>query len=500
MFEFVGALLEPHHFALIIGGLIAGAVVGCLPGLTATMALALLVPFTFAMDPTSGLIILGAVYVGAIYGGCISAILIGTPGTPSAIATTFDGYPLTKKGMAEHALVTAAFGSSIGGLIGAFGLLLLSPILVSIALKFGPPEYFWLAVLGLTVIATLSSKSLIKGLIGGTLGLLMGTVGIAPIGGDVRFTFGFTELQAGFDLIVALIGLFCLPEVIEMMERRKVQLRIAEYKKKKGVALAVVKQLLKKPILLIRSAVIGLIVGIIPGAGGNIAGLLSYDIAVKSSKEPEKFGTGIIEGVAASETSNNAEVGGSLVPLLTLGIPGAPPAAVMLGALMIHGLRPGPDLFSVSGDIVYTFMYSLIIANILLFFVGFYGARIFAKLISLPVYALVPFIIFLCVIGSYSIRNNMLDVYAMVGFGIFGYFTKKLGIHPGTIVLGLILGRIAEIGFVQSILLSKAIGSYWAVFIARPISAILIILCAVMLLWPVFAGYFKKEIPTGEGD
>jgi putative tricarboxylic transport membrane protein len=476
----------PHSLLLALGGVTAGIIIGCLPGLTATMAMAVLVPFTFTMNAVNGLIMLGGIYVGAIYGGCISAILVNTPGTPSAIATTFDGFPLAKKGMAEHALVTAAFASGVGGLIGTVILLVLSPILAAVALKFGPPEYFWLAVFGLTIIATLASDSILKGLLGGALGLLLGTIGMAPLGGDVRYTFGLPELQAGIEIIVALIGFFCIPEVLLMIENRLERYKLAQVKTQKGVALKVIKELLQKPGLLLRSSLIGTFVGIVPGAGGNIAGLISYNEAVRFSKQPEKFDTGIIEGVAASEASNNAEVGGSLVPLLTLGIPGGPPAAVLLGALLLQGMRPGPELYVNFGDITYTFIFSLFISNIFMLVLGLYGARYFARLINLPVNYLAPFIVFLSVIGSYAIRNNMLDVWLMLFFGLVGYFTRKLGLHAGPIVLGMILGPIAENGYVQAVLMGRAAGSTVSLFFMRPISIVLIILSLVSALWPFF--------------
>ncbi len=488
---FSGAIIHIFNlanFMFLTLGVAAGIIVGCLPGLTATMAMAVLVPFTFAMDPATGLMTLGGIYVGAIYGGCISAILINTPGTPSAIATTFDGYPLTKKGKGEHALVAAAFSSGVGGVIGAVLLIFLAPLLVQVALKFGPPEYFWLAVFGLTIIATLAGKSLIKGLIGGALGLLISTIGLAPIGGEMRYTFGLYQMQGGIELIVALIGFFCIPEILIMIEKKCTDKK--NFKKimfQKGVGKKVIKDLVKKPFLIIRSALIGCFIGIVPGAGGNVAGLVSYNEAVRWAKNPDKFGKGEVEGVAASEASNNSEVGGSLVPLLTLGIPGAPPAAVLMGALLLQGLRPGPDLFLQHGAITYTFLLSLVIANVVMFFMGYYGARHVARLINLPSAYLAPLIVFMTVIGSFSIRNNMVDVLIMITVGLIGYILRKLEFHPGPIVLGLILGPIAEKGFVQSMMIAHSKGSLFNVFFTSPISVILIILCLISAFWPLIA-------------
>jgi len=477
-------------------GVAGGIIVGALPGLTATMALALMLPFTFSMNPETALIMLGGIYIGAIYGGSISAILINTPGTPSSIATTFDGYPLTRKGKAEHALVTAAFSSGVGGVLGGFALLFLSPLLADLALKFGPPEYFWIAIFGLTIVATLSTGSMLKGFIGGAFGLLLSTIGIAPIGGESRFTFGFAPLQGGLDLTVVLIGLFCIPEVIAMVEKSGSAGDKPSYRRVKGVARKVIAQLIKKPVLYLRSSVIGIITGIIPGAGGNVASLLSYDMTVRFSKEKHSFGKGNLEGVAASESGNNAEVGGSLVPLLSLGIPGAPPAAVLLGALMIQGITPGPDLYTNYPKLVYTFIWAFILANVMMFVLAFFGSRYVAHIINLPTYYLAPLIVFFTVVGSYAIRNSLLDVSMMVGFGILGYLAKRVGFDPGPIVLGLILGPIAETGLSQTMLMGQAQGSIWSVFFTRPISLVLILLCVASLLWPIvsrFAGFSKKE-------
>lgn len=488
------AIFQPMNLFLVVIGVGAGIIVGALPGLTATMAIALLVPFTFTMLPTHGLVFLGGIYCGAIYGGSFSAILINTPGTPSAIATTFDGYPMAKKGGAYRAIVVATVSSVLGGLIGVLFLLFLSPPLSQASLKFGPPEFFWLTTFGLTIIATLASKSILKGLIGGAFGLLLGTIGIAPIEGSVRYSFGTVNLQSGIALIPALIGLFCIPEAIRMIEDKKEHYTPIPYRRQKHIVLIELRNLIRKPFLLIRSAIIGTIVGIIPGAGGNIAGMVSYNEAVRASKNPEKFGTGISEGVAASEASNNAEVSGSLIPLLTLGIPGAPPAAVLLGALLLQGMRPGADLFTVHGAVTYTFIFSLILANLLILPIGLSSGRAISKMITtIPVTILAPFVFFLSVIGSFAIQNNMFDVVVMLIFGGIGYIGKKAGFGPGPIILGLILGKICEQGLVQAILMGRASGSILKLFFLRPISLILIVLTLFSALWPVIRQHTQKR-------
>ena len=504
MWEYLGVALAnvfvPMHLFIIIAGVSAGIVIGAIPGLTATMALALLVPFTFAMEAIPALLLLGAVLVGAIYGGCIAAILLNVPGTPASIATTFDGYPLAKQGKAEHALVAASYASSVGGVFGAIVLLFFAPVMATVALRFGPPEYFWLAIFGLTIIATLASKSIIKGLMGGALGLLLGTIGIAPIGGDLRFTFGFWQLQAGLQLIVALIGFFCLPEIFNIVEKKMAKIKSGDlFKSQKGVALSVIKDLTRRVGLLARSSGIGVLVGIVPGAGGNIAALVSYNEAVRFSKTPEEFGKGNIEGVAAAESSTNAEISGSMIPLLTLGIPGSPPSAVILGAIMLQGLRPGPVLFTEYAAITYTFILSLVFGSIALFFLGAYFSKYIARVINIPAEYLVPIVVFMCVIGTYAIRSNMIDVYIMVLFGLVGYVTKKLGFHPGPVVLGLILGTIAENGLVQSMLMGQAQGNVWAMFFGRPISGVLIVMCIISASWPFIAEWRRKKKAKTEG-
>ena len=331
--------LEGWNLLLIIFGTFLGIVFGSMPGLTATMGLALLVPFTFGMEPAAGLIMLAGIYVGAMYADAIPAILINTPGTPAAIATTFDGFPLAQKGMAQQALVTAAFASFVGSIIANIVLATLAEPLAELSLKFGPPEYFWLGIFGLTIISVLSSGSLLKGYLTGFIGLILSAVGMASLSGDARLTFGFPELQSGISLAGALIGFFCLPEILSTIIGKGQENYTGEkIRPSLKVLFATIFDLVKMPFLLIRSSLIGLVVGIAPGAGGNIASMVSYSEATRWDKNPEEFGKGTIRGVAASEAANSAMAPGSLIPLLTLGIPGSPPAAIILGALMLHGM------------------------------------------------------------------------------------------------------------------------------------------------------------------
>lgn len=479
-----------------LGGTAIGLFAGALPGFTATMALAVLLPFTFAMEPTQGLIALGAVYMSAIYGGAFSAILINTPGTPSSIATTFEGYPLAKQGRAVEAITAATIASVIGGLFGVAALLFLAPPLAQFALRFGPAEYFWVAVLGLTLIGSLAEGSLIKGLLGGMLGVLVSLIGVAPIGGESRFNFGFVVLQGGIPLIVALIGLFAIPELIKMAATGTGAVKAAVTDVEGGASSfpKVLRKVLSMPGNLIRSAIIGEIVSIIPGAGGNISGLLSYNEAKRFSKHPEEYGKGSLEGLVASETANNVTVAGSMVPLLTLGIPGAPPDALILGVLLMHGLRPGAELFTTSGVMTYSFILSMGLAAIFLLPVGILGGRfIYRVVLAIPHYVLIPTVAFLTMLGSYALRNNPTDVVLMVALGVLGFVLRELNFHPAPIVLGLILGTIAETGFVQAMLIGQARAVPWTMLFSNRLSQVLIVLVVVFLIGPFISRWLRTR-------
>lgn len=492
----LGQLFVPYHLALIIGGTTVGLFVGAMPGLSATMALAVLLPFTFGMPALAGLIGLGSVYMGAIYGGAFSAILINAPGTPSSIATTFDGYPMAKAGRAEEALIAATIASVLGGLFGVFALLVLAPPLAAFSLRFGPPEYFWVAVLGLTLIGSLSAGSLFKGLLGGALGVLLSIMGVSPIGGESRFTYGFPALQGGVELIVALIGLFVIPELLVMAGTGVAALTrtTAVGSKRKGVMWPTIKRVLSMPGNLLRSMVIGEIVSVIPGAGGNIAGLLAYNEAKRAAKHPEEYGKGSLEGLVASESSNNVTVAGSMVPLLTLGIPGAPPDALILGAMLMHGLRPGAELFTVSGVLTYGFILSMGLSALAMLPIGLLGGRlIYESVVRVPPYFLVPTIATMAILGSYALRNSLTDVMIMLVLGIAGYVLKELGFHPAPIALGLILGPIAETGFVQAMLMGSSLTYPFLKLFESPLSRILIVLSLLAIVWPWFTAWRHRR-------
>lgn len=493
LLPYLAQALTPFNLLLALTGVLLGTVIGALPGLSATMAVAVLVPFTFAMPPASGLIALGAIYTGAIYGGAFAAILVNTPGTPSAIATTFDGYPMAKRGDGNLAVTLAALGSVVGGLVGALALLFLSPPLSQVALAFGPPEYFWLAIFGLTLISALSQGDTLKGVLGAAFGLFLATVGVAVVGGDVRYTLDQPMLVGGFDVIAALIGLYCIPVVIDLVSRPDPHLKVSV--QAGGFRLAeALRHCAANWFNLIRSSVIGTVVGILPGAGGSIASLVSYSEARRAAKHPERFGKGEPGGVLATESANNATVGGGFIPTLVLGIPGTPPDAVILGALLVQGIRTGPGLFTGQGDIVFTFIFGLLIATILMLPTGLLvGRYAYQAIVSIPKAVLVPTVAFLTIIGSFAIHNSMTDVYTMLGLGFVGWILARFGFQPSPIVLGVILGPIAEQGFVQAWLIGNAQGNVWGMFFGRPISLAIAALAVITLLYPVLTDTLRAR-------
>lgn len=491
--EALANLLTPQMLLLCLVGTVAGMALGATPGLSATVGLALLLPITFTLDPTTGLVLMGAFYMGAIYGGAFTAILVNAPGTPSSIGTTFDGFPMTQQGRSEHAVIGITVASVVGGVVGVIGLFFLAPLLADFVLAFGPQEYFWLGIFGLTMVASLASGSLVKGYVGGFLGLLISVIGVAPIGGEVRFTFGYQPLQGGVPLIVALIGFFTIPTIIDMMtdpESRAASMRReAQSRREGGVLAATLRRVLSRPVNLIRSSVIGTFVGMLPGAGGNVANLIAYNEAKRASKEPERFGRGEVHGVVAPEAANNAVVGGGLVPLLTLGIPGAPPDAIIYGVLLLHGLRPGADLFTSQGPIVFTFILAIGLAALLMGPVGLIGGRGLQRLVvRTPTHYLAPAVMLLTIVGAYAAQNSVLDVGVMLVLGFAGYGLRRLGVPPPAIVLGVVLGPIIEQGFVQGLRASAALEYPWTSFFTRPISLVIMLLAIAALAWALLTG------------
>ncbi len=478
------ALTLEYMFWLTVG-VMMGMVVGTLPGLTATMGTALLVPFTFALPPGAGIAMLGGLYVCAMFSDAIPAVLVNTPGTPAAMATGLDGHPLTKQGRAQEAIVAACFSSALGTLVGAACYLLLAWPMIAIALKFGPPEFFWLGVFALTIIGSLAGKSMLKGLAGGAIGLLISSVGISHAAEVSRYTFGIPELRGGVSLVAALIGVFAVPQVLLMVTELRKKDYIAEYKPKRGVAMKTIWKVIMEPVHFARSALIGSFIGILPGAGSPIAALVSYNEAVRWSKDKSLYGKGDLRGVTASEIANNAAAPASMIPMVTLGVPGSSPAAVIAGALMLRGLNPGPELFQTNGILVYSFGWSLLLAGIMTFIVGTLFAPFLARIIRIPLRLLAPLIMFLAVIGAYAIRNDIFDVYIMLGLGVFVFMVSKLGFHPGPIGLGLILGPIIEPALVQSMYIADAT-SVSRVFFGGTVNFILIALTIISIAFVVW--------------
>ncbi|MCV6577288.1 MAG: tripartite tricarboxylate transporter permease [Cohaesibacter sp.] len=475
------ALMTPMALLAVFAGVTGGVIIGSLPGLTSTMGVALLIPLTFSMPPEAGLAMLGGIYLASTYSGSISAILLNIPGTPAAVATLLDGHPMSQKGQSMRALALATFGSSIGGILSVIALFLIAPPLADFSLKFGSPEYFLLAIFGITVIASLSAGAMIKGLIAGLFGLLLSTIGAHPVTGDVRFSFGSPILYDGIPMVVSLIGLYSIPEVIAMISRKQVKIEESS-KTPPRSALSFLPEALAQRVNILRSSLIGIIVGIIPGVGCSVGGFLSYDAAKRASREPQAFGKGSPEGIIASETANNAVTGGTLIPLLTLGIPGNPVTAVLLGGLMIHGLRPGADLFTLNAEITYGFILSLLVANLLFVPIGLFFARYCAKVIQIPTAILAPCILALAVIGSYSIRSSLEDSLIMLFMGVVGFIMTFFAVPRAPLVLGLVLGTLAESELARSLALVQGdVLAFATQLVTRPICIVLLILCAYAL-------------------
>ncbi|MGG2482484.1 tripartite tricarboxylate transporter permease [Brevibacillus borstelensis] len=480
-------LTDPFALLMAVVGVIIGIVVGALPGLTATMGVALILPMTFGMEPVAGLLLLSGVYFGGVYGGSITAILLKTPGTPAAAATALDGYALAQKGKAGKALGAATLSSSIGGTISIIILMFLSPVLATIALEFSAPETFALAVFGLSIIASISGKSLVKGLIAGLVGLLLATVGLDPILGFPRFTGGSEQLLNGVPFIPIMIGLFAASEAFkslsDMNVKEKVKVKIEKIVPSWGEFRGIIPTIL-------RSTGLGTFIGIIPGAGADIAAFVAYNETKRFNKDKEPTDKSRMAGVAACESGANACTGGALVPLLTLGIPGDAVTAVMLGALMVQGLQPGPLLFKNNGDLVYTLFIGMIICYVVMCLLGLFTARYFAKVVQIPKEILTPVILVLCIVGSYAINNSFFDVLIMAVAGVIGFFMQKHDFPASPIVLALILGPMAESQFRRALALSS--GSY-DIFYTRPIPLILLLLSVITLLTPIVKAIWQQR-------
>lgn len=471
------AIFTPACLGLITFGTILGIIFGSIPGLSATMAVVLFLPITFGMEPTNGISLLVGLYMGGISGGLISAILLKIPGTPSSISTVFDGGPMAEHGQAGQALGVGILYSFIGSILGILALWFISPFLAKVTLMFSAADYFAVAVFALTIIASLSGKDMLSGLLSGLLGIALAMVGMAPIDAATRFTFGNYQLMGGFDITVLLIGVFAVTDIILVgFGRRGLSLKTEKKPYQlKGYGLSMNEFIHQLPNAL-RSSVIGVGIGILPGIGGSTAGLLSYTAAKNSSKYPEKFGTGIIDGIIASETSNNAVIGGSLIPLLCMGIPGNTVTAIFLGGLTIHGISPGPLIFTKSGNIVYGIYIALIVSSVIMLIFERMGLPLFVKLLDIPKHILLPIIMVLCCVGAYSSNTRPFDVYCVLGFGILGLVMKKLKMPSTPLIIGFILGSMFEENLRQAL---QASHGSWSIFVSRPISLCFLLVAVI---------------------
>ena len=480
-----GTVFQPYHFMLAVFAVVSGILVGALPGLTATMACALLVPVTFGLDTVPAFVLLLGIYCGAIYGGSIAGILINIPGTPSAAATMMDGFAMAKRGEGGKALGMACIASSAAGLFGALVMTFLSPQIARVALKFGPPEYFGIACFALSVLVMISGKSLTKGLISAVFGLVLTTVGMDPNTGMERFTFGSSDLLGGITLLPAIIGMFAFTQIFEDIDKPMFK----GYKAAKvGKIIPPWRDLKRVSPVVFKSALIGTFLGSIPGIGGETGCFVSLGEAKRSSKHPEKFGTGILEGVAAPEAGNNATTGGAMIPMLSLGIPGDAVTAVMLGGLMLHGLTPGPLLFKNHLDVIYPIFAAMIMANIFMGILGLTLARFYARVINIKKTYLIPAILVLSIIGSYAIRFSFFDVGLALTFGVIGYFMRYYGYPLSPVMIALILGPIAEQNFCRALMISH--GSY-AIFFKSMICDAFLVLALASL---GFALYQRRKM------
>ncbi len=480
--------LQPYHLFLVTAGGVLGTIVGMLPGLGPATGIAVLLPLTFGMSPTAALIMMCGVYYGAMYGGSRSSILINTPGDGAALAATFDGYPMAMKGRAESALAISAIASFIGSIISVIFMVLLAMPVARFALKFGPGEYFLLMIAALSMTASMSEKNVLKGFISMILGLMIATIGIDAQSGISRFTFNIMELQTGVDFLIVIIGIYALGEVFKTY---KIINEGTKKSQTKFGKIWITKEEWKRskwPIL--RSAPLGFIIGALPGAGGTMASLMSYNNEKQMSKHPEEFGEGAIEGLAAPESANNAASVGALIPMLTLGIPGSGTTAIMMGALLMLGVQPGPLLFTQQPDLAWGLIASMFIGNIILAVVNIPLAGLLVRVLAIPAKILYPIVLGLSFVGTYAISNSVVDFYIVVIFGIAGYFMKKLDIPTAPMLLAVIVGGTMEQSFRQALRISDG---KLDIFYKSGVSITLIVLIIGSILYPMVKGYIGKN-------
>lgn len=481
---------NPLSLIWVFIGVIVGIIFGAIPGLSATMAIAIFLPITYSLTAIEGMGTMMGLYIGGISGGLISAILLNIPGTPSSVATCFDGRPLALQGHADKALGVGILFSFVGTLIGIVALVFISPILASLAIRFGPQEYFAVALFSVVLIIVLSSENMIKGLMTGVLGLILSTVGMDPVVGMPRFTLGTITLKSGFNILTVLVGLYAISEVLNTCTDSTLQQPLDVPKiKMRGFGITMT-EFIRQLGNAFRSAMIGLGIGILPGIGGGTSNLIAYTVAKSQSKNPEKFGKGEISGLIASETANNATIGGAMIPLLTLGIPGDTTTAMVLGGLMIHGIIPGPLIFETHGNLMYAIFIFMLIASFLMLIVETLGIRAFVKVLTVPKNILMPLIVVLCVIGAFGTNNRIFDVGAIIFFGFIGYFLSKLDFPLPPLVLGFILGGTLEMNLRRGLSMTN---DRFLPFLLRPISGTFIVLTFLFLAFSVYKQIKKSN-------
>ena len=476
-------LTQPILLFYLAIGTFAGIYIGAIPGLSVTMAVSLLISFTFSWDLLPAIALIIGVNVGGVYGGSRSAILLNIPGAPAAVATTFDGYPLAQKGEAGQAIGVTVGQSFVGGIIGTLFLGFGAPLVEEFALKFAPRDYMLLAIMGLMLVGSLGCESAARGIFAAAIGVFIGMIGIDMVTGQPRFTFGNVYLMGGVSYVVAMIGLFGMSEALYQLR----DLSIYPVKQKVDKIVPGWKNVFKYMPLSLRTSLLGVLVGALPGTGGDLAALLAYDHARRTVKNPSApFGKGAIEGLVAPESANNAAIGGAYIPMLTLGIPGDAVTAIIIGALTIHGLKPGPLFMTERPDIFWLMVGGMIIANLFLLIFGFSGIKLFAKIVEVPKQILMPAIIILSVVGAYSINNSIMDVYWMLGFGVIGYIFKIYKLPLGPVVLGVILSSLLEQNYRRAVSMAgNTIPGFLMDIVTHPISLVLLIVIAVMIIGQV---------------
>lgn len=491
---FARLLTDPWPLGFSILGVVIGVVFGALPGVSSTMSLAVLLPLTFSLDPLNALMFLMGVFNASVYGGSIAAILVNIPGTPGSIVTQMDGHPMAKRGRAGEAITYAILASSFGGVFGWVLLMAFAPLIARVALNFQSPEYAAVTFFGLTMLAYASPGSTFKAFVGGIFGLLLATVGLDGTTNVSRFEFGIPAMQGGISIIPLAVGIFGLAEVLRGLEAGARRFEVI-----RTIARLFPPWREMRPLwpAAVRGSIIGAVVGAIPAAGSAIGVVVAYAQEKRLSKHPERFGTGIPEGIVSPEASNNACVGGALIPMMTLGIPGDTMTAVLIGALLIHGLRPGPALFRDRLDFVAIVYVAFLLAIVLTTVVGLAGVRAFAKVLQAPRRIFLTGVAVLCVVGSYAVNNSTFDVLVMIVFGMVGYLMEKVGMPVAPVAFGLVLGPLLE----ENIRRSLVVNGTWWVFLQRPISLAMLLVSAAALLYPMLhRGVALPRVGGGQGS